>query len=343
MAQPTTNGILKFLFKAIVLPIIVFVLVVGIAVLVVGNMTPAQLGVADLEFSEGMSITTLGFADTKIFDIIKMFRNLFAEPDLADIVSNAPDATVEEPIVEANLSGSPLSSGGEIDYLAITENEVVYDNEYLYEYNDTTLAYMLNQIIDQGMEQAEGGEGEDQEAAQAFKEINAKVEEIIIAVEGSERDMRFVISINVTSLIAEATEQANNPAIEFALNRLPEKVYMVSDFTLSADSNGTLVMTSEALRINDQENAISELLLGILAGRFEEEGGEGGEGENTNVINEGFAEIVTKLVGNLGKVGTATKDSNNVVTGGVVLGSVGILDGKISVITYATDPTPSEQ
>lgn len=336
MAQPTTNGILKFLFKAIILPIIVFVLVVGIAVLVVGNMTPTQLGVADLEFAEGMSITSLGFADTKIFDIIKMFRTLFAEPNLADIVSNPPDEEVEGPIVEGNLSGSALGTGGTIDYLAIADNEVVYDDEYLYEYNDTTLAYMLNQIIKQGSAQA--GEGGDQEAAQAFKDINANVEEIIINVEGSERTMRFVISINVTSLIAEATAQANNPAIEFALNRLPEKVYMVSDFTLSADANGKLVMTSEALRINDQENAISELLLGILAGKVEGEGGEGGE--NTNVINDGFAEIVTKLVGNLGKVGTATKDSNNVVTGGIVLGSEGIMDGKISVITYNSDPTP---
>lgn len=336
MAQPTTNGILKFLFKAIILPIIVFVLVVGIAVLVVGNMTPTQLGVADLEFAEGMSITSLGFADTKIFDIIKMFRTLFAEPNLEDIVSNPPDEAVEGPIVEGNLSGSALGTGGTIDYLAIADNEVVYDKEYLYEYNDTTLAYMLNQIIKQGSEQA--GEGEDQEAAQAFKDINANVEEIIINVAGEERTMRFVISINVTSLIAEATAQANNPAIEFALNRLPEKVYMVSEFTLSADATGKLVMVSDALRINDQENAISELLLGILAGKVEGEGGEGGE--NTNVINDGFAEIVTKLVGNLGKVGTATKDSSNVVTGGVVLGSVGIMNGKISVITYNTDPTP---
>lgn len=340
MAQPTSNGILKFLFKAIVLPIIVLVVVVGIGVVVLGSMTPAQLGVADFEFSEGVSIRSMGFADMKIFDIIKQFRNLFREPSLEDMVSNPPDPEVEEPIVEANLGVSSASEGGEIDYLAIVENAVVYDQELLLEYNDTTLAFLINEIISAGSEQAEE-EGEE-EAVEAFKQLSAKVEEIIINVEGSERDMRFVISINIESLIQQATEQQDNPALNFALRAVPSKVYMVSDLGVSADANGKLVFVSEDLRINDQDNQISEIILGLLSEMVDSENSEDGSAEE--VINKGFGEIVGKVVGNLGRVGTATADeTTHVVSGNIVLGNDGVLDGKVTVITYTEGTAPTEE
>lgn len=336
MAQPTSNGILKFLFKAIVLPIIVIVLIVGIGVVVLGSMTPAQLGVADLEFAEGVSIRSMGFADTKIFDIIKEFKNLFSEPNLEDIVSNAPDPEVEEPIVELNLGGSSASVGGEIDYLEIAENAVIYDEELLLEYNDTTIAFLINEIISAGSEQA-GEEGEE-EAVEAFKELNAKVEEIIINVEGTERTMRFVISLNIETMIQEATEQADNPALNFALRAVPSKVYMVSDLLVSADANGKLVFVSEDLRINDQDNQISEIILGLLSERIDSENPE--EGSAEEVINKKFGEIVGHVVGNLGKVGTAdANESTHVITGNIQLGNGGILDGKITVITYTEAPS----
>lgn len=340
MAQPTSNGILKFLFKAIVLPIIVIVLIVGIGVVVLGSMTPAQLGVADLEFAEGVSIRSMGFADMKIFDIIKEFKNLFSEPNLEDIVSNAPDPEVEEPIVELNLGGSSASVGGEIDYLEIAENAVIYDEELLLEYNDTTIAFLINEIISAGSEQA-GEEGEE-EAVEAFKELNAKVEEIIINVEGTERTMRFVISLNIETMIQEATEQADNPALNFALRAVPSKVYMVSDLLVSADANGKLVFVSEDLRINDQDNQISEIILGLLSEMIDSENPE--EGSAEEVINKGFGEIVGHVVGNLGKVGTAdANETTHVITGNIQLGNEGILDGKITVITYTEDPSPSEE
>lgn len=340
MAQPTSNGILKFLFKAIVLPIIVIVLIVGIGVVVLGSMTPAQLGVADLEFAEGVSIRSMGFADMKIFDIIKEFKNLFSEPNLEDIVSNAPDPEVEEPIVELNLGESSASVGGEIDYLKIAENAVIYDEELLLEYNDTTIAFLINEIISAGSEQA-GEEGEE-EAVEAFKELNAKVEEIIINVEGTERTMRFVISLNIETMIQEATEQADNPALNFALRAVPSKVYMVSDLLVSADANGKLVFVSEDLRINDQDNQISEIILGLLSEMIDSENPE--EGSAEEVINKGFGEIVGHVVGNLGKVGTAdANESTHVITGNIQLGNEGILDGKITVITYTEDPSPSEE
>lgn len=341
MAQPTSNGILKFLFKAIVLPIIVIVLIVGIGVVVLGSMTPAQLGVADLEFAEGVSIRSMGFADMKIFDIIKEFKNLFSEPNLEDIVSNAPDPEVEEPIVELNLRGSSAASvGGEIDYLKIAENAVIYAEELLLEYNDTTIAFLINEIISAGSEQA-GEEGEE-EAVEAFKELNAKVEEIIINVEGTERTMRFVISLNIETMIQEATEQADNPALNFALRAVPSKVYMVSDLLVSADANGKLVFVSEDLRINDQVNQISEIILGLLSEMIDSENPE--EGSAEEVINKGFGEIVGHVVGNLGKVGTAdSNESTHVITGNIQLGNEGILDGKITVITYTEDPSPSEE
>lgn len=339
MAQPTSNGILKFLFKAIVLPIIVIVLIVGIGVVVLGSMTPAQLGVADLEFAEGVSIRSMGFADMKIFDIIKEFKNLFSEPNLEDIVSNAPDPEVEEPIVELNLglnSGASVSVGGEIDYLEIAENAVIYDEELLLEYNDTTIAFLINEIISAGSEQA-GEEGEE-EAVEAFKELNAKVEEIIINVEGTERTMRFVISLNIETMIQEATEQADNPALNFALRAVPSKVYMVSDLLVSADANGKLVFVSEDLRINDQDNQISEIILGLLSEMIDSENPE--EGSAEEVINKGFGEIVGHVVGNLGKVGTAdANESTHVITGNIQLGNEGILDGKITVITYTEAPS----
>lgn len=333
MAQPTSNGILKFLFKAVVLPIIVIVLILGIGVAVLGNMTPAQLKIADLEFAEGTSIRSMGFADTKIFDLIKMIKDLFKEPNLADIVTNPPVASIEGPVVTGNLGESSASDGGIIDYLDILENQVTYDNEYLYDYNDTTIAYLMNMMIGAGGEQVAGSGEED--AIKAFNDLSAKVEEMIIDVDGETRELRFVTSINVGTLIEKAVEQEDNAAMKYALKLVPSKVYLVSEFTVSADDDGKLIFVSKKLKINDQENQISQIILGLLSEMIDKEG----EGSAEEVINKGFGDIVSKIVGNLGKVGTATADPvSKIVSGGVTLGSVGIVDGKFTVITYTTVP-----
>ena len=57
-------------FKGIIFSLIAIVLILVIAFAVVINLTPRQLGVADLKI-EGKTVEEMGIADTKIVDIYK--------------------------------------------------------------------------------------------------------------------------------------------------------------------------------------------------------------------------------------------------------------------------------
>lgn len=336
MAVPATNGIIKGIFKFIILPILILILLVVIAGIVVLSLTPEQLKIADIPLGDdSMTFRSLGLADVKLFNIIKMARDLMKEPTRSDMVSNPPNTVEEKGTATANTSNSNVQSeDGKINYLQMAGEPVTYDKEYFLTYKDTTIAYLFDQMINQAKEE---GDSED-DAVKMFKELHATVEEIIISVSGSERTFRVVVSINTKQLVEEALKDESLPApARWALNQVPNRVYLISVQKVNVDSEGKMVLTYKSLMINGQENQVSEILFKMMAS-----GADNPEGKDSKVIiSEGLGEGLSQVISNLGKIGTATADENNVVTGNVVLGNGGLLNGKITVITYTPETAPA--
>lgn len=74
-------------FKGIIFSLIAIVLILVIAFAVVINLTPRQLGIADLKI-EGKTVEEMGIADTKIVDIYKSVKSL-SKVNESDVVTRS--------------------------------------------------------------------------------------------------------------------------------------------------------------------------------------------------------------------------------------------------------------
>jgi hypothetical protein len=148
------------------------------------------------------------------------------------------------------------------------------------------------------------------------------------------------VSINTRKLVEEAMNADNiNSATKWALKQVPNRVYLVSEQNVSVNNEGKLVLTYKSLQINGQENQVSEVLFNLMASGMDNPNNK----ESKALISEQLGEGLSHVISNLGKIGTAEVDGDNVVTGNVVLGNEGLLNGKITVITYTPETAPAPE
>lgn len=112
-------------FKGIIFSLIAIVLILVIAFAVVINLTPRQLGIADLKI-EGKTVEEMGIADTKIVDIYKSVKSL-SKVNESDVVTNTYDEEQEKDKSQDKFSGSSLD--GKEDYSSIISGKVEYDTK----------------------------------------------------------------------------------------------------------------------------------------------------------------------------------------------------------------------
>lgn len=334
MAQPSHPGCLKGCIITPIITLVVIILIAVIGVTVVLNMTPEKLGIADMELFDGETLRSLGLAEVKIKEVFNLLKSIMDEPDEATIVTNKFDEQAEQSTTNNAVSGSNIvKEDGSIDYVAMLENKVVYPEEKLITYNDTTLAYIFNQMI------ADGSADSD-EAIKFIKELNAVINEVSIIKAGDATTLRIVASISTGSIAEEvnATLKENGAGFVANMFKLPEKIYLVSYLNLSANEQGELVTSSQSIKINDTDNAVSEAIFKVLSKKAEEVAEDEGQEVNTdrNVVNSKIGEAFVAIVKNLGKVGTAqtVEGSDVVVNGTVTLGNGGIYNGYLTLITH---------
>ncbi|HRR89470.1 MAG TPA: hypothetical protein P5161_01650 [Eubacteriales bacterium] len=313
---------MKFLFKFLI-GIVVFIVIIVIAGVILINLTPAQVGIADVELFEGKTIRDIGLADVKFIEMYKFFRSLL-KPDESKIVKNGYDAESETPKAEENLGGSSIDEGGTINYAAVLSGEVTYDQKYLLTYDDTTLACILHLMI------GDAEDATDNEGVKFLRDIDADCEEISITKSEGKNLLRIVVSVNLSEMKSDVEAQLGSMA---SFVSLPDKIYLVSYQEITVTNEGLIVCTSKDLRINDMDNAVANAIFSVLASKA----GESGEGGDVAVINQKVGEAFAEIVKNLGKVGTADADETTLVISdlsSIAYGAAGVLEHKLMLVTY---------
>ncbi len=298
------------------------------------NTTPEKLKIADMEILNGKTLRDLGFADTKFKDIYKQFREL-VKADTSNIVVNKPDEQ-DKTDTESNLDG--VSDGtipttdGEADYSVIVTTPLVYDARYQQKWNDTSLAYLFDRSVKGSVDKAGNM---DTDGVQFLKDIKASVEELTIGrADGASAEMRLVFSIETSSYKGVIKQQLGALG---DLIPIPDKLYAVSYFTLTADSenDAKIKAVSVNLKINDTENALSQALFTLLAS---EAGGQDDmtEEQQKAVINDKIGDVFASIIYNMGDlaVGTVIDNTNQIdPSQPIVNGDAAIKDGYILLIT----------
>lgn len=319
----------------IVIAIAVIIILLVIAAVIIVNLTPEQIGIADLDIG-GMTLRELGLADVKFKEMFTLLNGVM-NPNVDNIVTNRYDPDVAKPEVDGNLAAATNTGDGEFKYSEVLEQTVIYDKEYLYTYSDTTLAYLFQQMLNEA--ETEGAEVNN-DAIAFLRDLNAEIDEVTINdLGGGKYELRVVASIDITDFKNEIMK--NIPAAVARLVTLPDRVYIVSYSDITADSEGQLVTTGKSIRINDMQSVVADAIFKVVAGSASDKI----EGENESVdqnsvndmVGEGFAEVIA----NLGRIGSADINAETKeVVGNVNFGVSGIKANALTVITYTVQTAP---
>lgn len=315
---------MKTLIKLLI-SLVVIIAVIAIVFVVIINLTPRKLGLADVKVGEE-TIEEMGFADFKLLDIYKFFKTL-SKPDEDKIVKNAP--TDSDKVAAENVAqgSSIIGEDGKADFGKVLEGKVLYDNEYLIEYSDKVLAHVFSVAV----EDASNGSSAN-DAMKYISDLGATVREVSITdkkADGS-ANLRIILEISLGSIKSEVENAL--PSVVANVLPIPDKVFIASYVTMSANEDGKIQTTSQSVKINDEDNALSQAIFKVLANKA----GASDADSAKDIVNEKIGEGFSYVVGNLGKVGTAETDGGNPakVIGSVTLGSIGIENGKIIVVTH---------
>lgn len=298
----------------------IVVLAVG-AVVVVINLTPNQLGAGELEIAEGYTLKNLGLDDTKIITIIKTIKNVLT-PDEKAILTNQPNDEEEKSNVESSFANAtvPTKEDGTTDYTSLLTTELIYDDEYLIEYKDTTLCYIFDQVVKQSADSS------DDESIKFIKSLNGSIESFTISYADGKYTARTVVGLDTASFKKEIEDNLGDAK---SLVSVPNRVYLVSYLNLTANDSGLLVTTHQSIVINDDDSPVSQAIFKVLIGSVSENSDEG-------ALNELIGDALESVVKNLGSVGSATVDSSNKVTADKTLGTTGLKANALTVITHTS-------
>ena len=319
----------------IIIAILVIIVLLVIAAVIAVNLTPEQIGIADLDIG-GVTLRELGLADVKFKEMFTLLNGVM-NPDVGNIVTNRYDPDVAKPEADGNLASATNTGDGEFKYSEVLEQTVIYDKEYLYTYSDTTLAYLFQQMLNE----AETAGAEVNNDAIAFlRDLNAEIDEVTINdLGGGKYELRVVASIDITDFKNEIMK--NIPAAVARLVTLPDRVYIVSYSDITADSEGQLVTTGKSIRINDMQSVVADAIFKVVAGsasdKIEGENGSVDQNSVNDMVGEGFAEVIA----NLGRIGSADINAETKeVVGNVNFGVSGIKANALTVITYTAQTAP---
>lgn len=297
-------------FKGIIFSLIAIVLILVIAFAVVINLTPRQLGIADLKI-EGKTVEEMGIADTKIVDIYKSVKSL-SKVNESDVVTNTYDEEQEKDKSQDKFSGSSLD--GKDDYSSIISGKVEYDTKKIVEYDDVTLAYIFNNAVQNGADSSS-------DAVKVLKDANVVVKEITIGVSDGKGTMRIV---SMVELGQYKSDIENALGAAKALFKVPEKVYIVSEISFTVDeTNGKMISKSESVCVNgNNDDPVMKAILNVIVGKIDGV-------DSVDGLNEKLGEAVSAVTYNLGGIGGVAMDEEI-----YVYGICGVKDHKLSLVTH---------
>ena len=311
--QQGKKGFIGKLLLFFLISMLSLVIILGTAAAILITRTPRELGLQDVAIGS-KTVEEMGLADTRFIDILRSFKNIISF-DESTIVTNGYDSETEKTASSQSFEHSSLS--GTDNYSAVLTGHVVYDNQYLITYNDTTLGYIINNAV----QYTTSGD-----TSVEFMQ-NAKISLVEMTVTKGESNgtLRSVCKMDVSDFTQQIK---NNLGVVASILSVPENLYLVSEVDFTVDGTGKLQTTHKSIAVNGNEadpivNSIIDLVIGNLSGV-----------NSLEDINIKMGEAFSEILYNLGGVGTADVDSNNIVVANINYGLAGVTNGKMSFITH---------
>lgn len=300
------------IIRRILCGVLALVIIVGVAFVVLVNMTPRKLGFASLNI-QGVTIEDLGLADEKIWDIAMGFKG-FANPKEDEIITNPYNEVEDKKDADKALEGSKVSS----DYSAIAAGKVTYKKRYLKNYKDTTLAYIFNQIVKSTTDT--------NESVQFVKELGLNLAEVTINKTSAEMTLNTVSKANVEKYKTQI-EDTLGAAKSFIT--IPKEAYFASEFTFTVDTEtGKMITTSKNMVLNgDNDSVISKAIFTILMNAL-------GKDYTIESFNEEFGKGFSTIIYNLGGIGTGEVNDAGEITGDYSYSDQGVSSHQLSLVTH---------
>ena len=303
---------MKKFFKGCLISILCSVIILVVGVVVVMNLTPRQLKLADISLA-GMTIEDMGIADIKIWNIFKSISSI-GNANEQEIVKRPYVPETEKTNAQNNLDNSSLD--GE-SYSEIAKNKVVYPDRYLLTYQDTTLAYLMNSAIYDAENTSE--------ATQALKDTSISICEITITTKDNKGSIRIVSKMALDSLDDAMGESMGSVG---SMMTVPEKIFIVSELDFTVNSEGKMETESKSLSLNgNTDDPVTNAITNMLLGNSE-------EGNTLDGLNQSIGTVLSQIIYNLGAIGTAEVVEGNLITGDFNLGFGGVKENALTVVTH---------
>ncbi len=286
--------------------ILVIVIACGVCCAVILNSTPLKLGISETDIVGDVSLSDLGLENKKLIDLVKGLVSLNDFED-SQVITN-PYLSNEDNKAKTNLEKSSIYENDEVHYYALAVGKATYIQRYLYEYNDTTLAYILDTAINTSLPSINFGVND------------AKVKEVSISNNGDRGHAKIVLSI---PFIAES--ELNVFEIDHVLFSVEFDFVITNSGEIATLSSSAEEEFVPQTTINDGNIIITAVI----------------EHQLNKALEGGVSTVATKTVNafvnvlnNLGQVGTADVNSEKVVKGNDKLGIAAVKNGSITFITH---------
>ncbi len=271
------KGCLFKFFMSALISIVCLVIVVVVLI----NIPIGKFGVGDIEVYNGMTISELGLADATVIDIIKEMNNISKTPPRDTIVKNGFDSSVEETKSNSNFADSSLATdeNGKPKFDDILSGKVVYGTAKEVTYEDTTLAYITNEILGSAIEDTDS--------------TKIKIEEITINDAGDK--ISAIAKMDISSMKADIEKELNNSGVPFVGSiKIPSEIYVTISYNTSL-AEQEVAMTFDKLIVNGQEGILGKVLTKML----NEPSSDGDSmGQELNDLGDDIASVIN----NLGKI-----------------------------------------
>lgn len=313
MARERSKG--KSCCLSILLTVVIVVAIIAIGVVILLNLTPNKVKLGDKTIYEDNTLNSIGLGDTKFKDIIKGISEITNVPKEEELVKYPYDQETEK-----KVANKLLEVPEDFDYSRLLTEKVSYSYQKLISYNNTTLAYIFNEVV----QSAPDGD------LALLKNAGVTINEISFSLDSSGEFAKLKI------IGSFAVPDALKPLPDGVL-KMPEKIYMVSNLTFTVNGDGIIETTPDSIALNsDKETAVSKALISLITNKVVEQTGveEEKAKDGADILNESLGKGFSTVIKSLGLVASSGSIFSSGSIDSPIYGISGVSNNIITVVTY---------
>ncbi len=284
----------------VLIALVLIVVIVGVALIVVFNLTLAQLGMSNTKVTEEYSVSDLQLDQIKLGQAYTFLRALATEQDATKIATKgyteADGASADEKFSKTGiglLNDTPnyenllYSSAGSLQAITLKQTE---------------LAYTLDSALHQFYTSTKGTvAAEYSTTVQILKTLDASVVELSFYKQNDSIYLKTVIRLNISEYTTELNGQLPFKLQDLVYCTLINKVEVKNNTLLGIiPIRGRLSQTQfVSVSVNNQNTEISELALNALFKVLSEDDTV----LTCSIINTGVCALISDVCSNIGGIG----------------------------------------